>query len=58
MPRAREGLPVNKECDGILGLGDAVVRLSRSDARSGTSDNPGWDCPSLEDPTGYVDVVR
>ena len=58
MPRAREGLPVNKKRDGILGLGNTVVRFSRRDARSSTSHNSSWNRLSLEDPTAYVDVVR
>lgn len=56
--RAREGLPVNKKRDGILGLGDTIVRFSRSDTRSSASHDPTRDRLSLEDPTAYVDVVR
>ena len=57
VPRAREGLPVNKKRDRILGLGNAVIRFSCCDARSGTGHDSSWNRLSLEDPAGYVDVV-
>jgi hypothetical protein len=55
--RAREGLPVNEECDGVFGLGDAVVRFSRSDARGSAGHNSSGDRLPLEEPAAYVDVV-
>lgn len=58
MPRTREGLPVNKKCDGIFGLGNTVVGFSRRDARGSTGHNSSRNRLSLEDPTTYVDVVR
>lgn len=58
VPRTREGLPVDKKRDGILGLGDTIVGLSRSDAGGSAGNNSSRNCPSLEEPTAYIDVVR
>jgi hypothetical protein len=51
-------LPVDKQGDGVLGLGNTVVRLASRNTGGGTGDDTSREHAILDDPTADVDVVR
>jgi hypothetical protein len=56
--RTREGLPIDEKRDGVFGLGNTIVRLSRGDAGCSAGHDTSRDRLSLEEPTTDIDVVR
>lgn len=53
-----EGLPVNQESDGVLGLGHTVVGLACGNTRRGAGNNTSGHSNILQNPAADVDVMR
>jgi hypothetical protein len=51
-------LPIHQQGNGVFRPWNTVIRFSGSDALSGARDHAGGISFVLQDPTGYVDVVR